>query len=407
LQTQKTANITMTSIATPSEVIAAIGSVVGDSTRPISLHEPLFNGNENAYVKSCIDEGWVSSVGGFVTRFERELAVYCNTAHAVVMVNGTCALHAALLCVGVQPGDEVLIPSLTFVATANAVMHAGAVPHFVEVEETSLGVDPVALREYLDRVGLRKNGQTINKLTGRVIRALMPVHIFGHPCQMAHLSAVANDWHLELLEDATEALGSQQDDKPVGTRHTAVLSFNGNKIITTGGGGAVITQDRAIYQRLKHLTTTAKLPHQWAFMHDEVAYNYRMPNINAALGCAQLEQIPRFVAAKRALASAYIQAFSGVPGMRVLPSPPGTQSNYWLVTLLADHADESWLTTTLQALHDAGLMCRPVWQPLHLLPMYRQHPGSDLSLTESLAQRIISLPSSVRMGLPLLSKAQP
>ncbi|MGB4114932.1 MAG: LegC family aminotransferase [Polaromonas sp.] len=397
----------MTSIATPSDVIAAVGRVVGDEARPLALHEPLFQGNENAYVKSCIDEGWVSSVGGFVTRFEHELADYCNAAHAVVMVNGTCAIHAALLCVGVKPDDEVLIPALTFVATANAVMHAGAVPHFVEVEETSLGVDPLALREYLDRIGLRKNGQTINKVTGRVIRALMPVHIFGHPCQMGQLSAIANDWHLELVEDATEALGSQQDGKPVGFRHTAVLSFNGNKIITTGGGGAVITQSSAIYQRLKHLTTTAKLPHAWAFMHDEVAYNYRMPNINAALGCAQLEQLEHFVAAKRALASAYMQAFSGMPGMRVLPSPPGTQSNYWLVTLLADHANESWLNTTLQALQDAGLMCRPVWQPLHLQPMYRHHPRSDLCLTESLAQRIISLPSSVKLGLPLLPAAQP
>lgn len=397
----------MTSIATPSDIIAAVGRVVGDAPRPIALHEPLFQGNENSYVKSCIDDGWVSSVGGFVTRFEHELAAYCNAAHAVVMVNGTCAIHAALLCVGVQPDDEVLIPALTFVATANAVMHAGAVPHFVEVEETSLGIDPVALREYLDRIGLRKNGQTINKVTGRVIRALMPVHIFGHPCQMAQLSAIANDWHLELLEDATEALGSQQDGKPVGSRHTAVLSFNGNKIITTGGGGAVITQSSVIYQRLKHLTTTAKLPHPWAFMHDEVAYNYRMPNINAALGCAQLEQIAQFVAAKRALASAYMQAFSGMPGTRVLPSPPGTQSNYWLVTLLADHANESWLNTTLQALQDAGLMCRPVWQPLHLQPMYRHHPRSDLCLTESLAQRIISLPSSVKLGLSLLPAAQP
>ena len=397
----------MMSIATPSDVISAVGRVVGNAARPISLHEPLFTGNENTYVKSCIDEGWVSSVGAFVNRFERDLAAYCNTEHAVVMVNGTCAIHAALLGMGVQPDDEVLIPALTFVATANAVMHAGAVPHFVEVEETSLGIDPVALREYLDRIGLRKNGRTINKLTGLVIRALMPVHIFGHPCQMAQLSAVANDWHLELLEDATEALGSQQDGKPVGSRHTAILSFNGNKIITTGGGGAVITQSGAIYQRLKHLTTTAKLPHPWAFMHDEVAYNYRMPNINAALGCAQLEQIAHFVAAKRALASAYMQAFSGMPGMRILPSPPGTQSNYWLVTLIADHANESWLNTTLQALQDAGLMCRPVWQPLHLLPMYHQHPRSDLSVTELLAQRIISLPSSVKLGTPLLPAAQP
>lgn len=392
----------MTFSATPSEVVAAVASVVAQAPRPVALHEPLFVGNENSYVKSCIDEGWVSSVGEFVNRFERELATFCGANHAVVMVNGTCALHAALLAMGVLPGDEVLIPSLTFVATANAVMHAGAIPHFVEVEEASLGIDPLALQNYLERIASARNGQTINKQTGRVIRALVPVHIFGHPCQLPQLDAVARQWNLQLLEDATEALGSTQEGQPVGSRHTAVLSFNGNKIVTTGGGGAVVTQDDDLYRRLKHLSTTAKQPHAWAFLHDEVAYNYRMPNINAAMGCAQLEQISRFLDAKRALASAYMRAFESVPGVKILPSPPSTESNYWLVTLVAEHADQAWLDDTLQALHNAEFMCRPVWQPLHLLPMYRDHPRSDLSVTEDLAQRIISLPSSVKLGLPLL-----
>lgn len=395
----------MTSSATSSDIIAAVGRVVGDAPRPLALHEPLFAGNENAYVQSCIDEGWVSSVGKFVDRFERDLAAACGAPYAVVMVNGTCAIHAGLLALGVQAGDEVLVPSLTFVATANAVMHAGAVPHFVEVEEVSLGMDPDLLRAHLERVAERSHGQTVNKATGRVIRALLPVHIFGHPCRLDELVAVARDWNLLLLEDATEAIGSTRGGRPVGSEHTAVFSFNGNKIVTTGGGGAVVTHDEAYFRRLKHLTTTAKLPHAWAFMHDQVAFNYRLPNLNAALGCAQLEQLPRFLAAKRALAAAYQKAFAGVPGMRILPSPPGTESNYWLVALVLDEANAANLDATLADLHAAGLLCRPAWQPLHQLPMYGAHPRADLTLTESLARRIINLPSSVRLGLPLLDAA--
>lgn len=392
----------MTSSATSSEIIAAVSAVIGDVPRPVALHEPLFAGNENAYVKSCIDEGWVSSVGAFVNRFEKDLADFCGAPRAVVVVNGTCAIHAALMVMGIKPGDEVIIPALTFVATANAVVHAGAVPHFVDVEETSLGMDPQALVAHLEKVATRQGGQTVNKLTGRPIRAVMPVHIFGHPCRLEELAAVARDWDLVLVEDATEALGSTQDGRPVGSRHTAVFSFNGNKMVTTGGGGAVTTHDEELYQRLKHLTTTAKQSHQWAFLHDQVGYNYRMPNLNAALGVAQLEQAPRFLAAKRALARAYMRAFEGMKGMRILPTPPGTESNYWLVSLVADRPVDGWLDATLQALHEAGLQCRPIWQPLHLLPMYREHPRADLSRTESLARRLISLPSSVTLGLPLI-----
>lgn len=392
----------MTSSATSSEIIAAVSAVIGDIPRPVALHEPLFAGNENSYVKSCIDEGWVSSVGAFVNRFEKDLADFCGAPRAVVVVNGTCAIHAALVVMGIKSGDEVIIPALTFVATANAVVHAGAVPHFVDVEETSLGMDPRALAAHLENVATRQGGQTVNKLTGRPIRALMPVHIFGHPCRLEELAAIAREWNLVLVEDATEALGATQEGRPVGSRHTAVFSFNGNKIVTTGGGGAVTTHDEELYQRLKHLTTTAKRPHQWAFLHDQVGYNYRMPNLNAALGVAQLEQAPRFLAAKRALAAAYMRAFEGMSGVRVLPTPPGTESNYWLVSLVADEPVDGWLDATLHALHDVGLQCRPIWQPLHMLPMYREHPRADLSRTESLARRLISLPSSVKLGLPLI-----
>lgn len=395
----------MTSTATPSDIIKAIESVVHDAPRPVQLHEPYFSGNERGYVASCIDDAWVSSVGPFVDRFERDLAAFCGATFAAVMVNGTCAIHAALETLGVGEGDEVLIPSLTFVATANAVVHAGATPHFVEVEATSLGIDPVALEAYLAQIATRKDGKTINTQTGRTIRALMPVHIFGHPCQLAALQQIADRWHLHLLEDATEALGSTIAGKPVGSSGTAIFSFNGNKIITTGGGGAVVTSDEDYYRRLKHRTTTAKQPHPWAFMHDEVAYNYRLPNLNAALGCAQLEQLPRMLEAKRALAARYQQAFKNLPGLRILPEPAGTTSNYWLVTLQLETSDEHTLNTTLRQLHDARLLCRPIWQPLHRLPMYRSHPRADLALTERLSQCLISLPSSVRLGLFHLGKS--
>ena len=387
----------MTSTATRSDLIAAINEVVGEAPRPVHLHEPYFAGNENAYVASCIDDGWVSSAGAFVDRFERDLAALCGANYAAVMVNGTCAIHAALETLGIGEGDEVLIPSLTFVATANAVMHTNATPHFVEVEQTSLGIDPIALQHYLHRIATKQNGTPINKETGRTLRALMPVHVFGHPCQIAALQQIANEWHLDFIEDATEALGSTIGSKPVGSLHTAIFSFNGNKIITTGGGGAVVTNDEAFYRRLKHLTTTAKQPHAWAFRHDEVAYNYRMPNLNAALGCAQLEQLPQMLAAKRALAARYLQVFARLPDVKILPEPVGTTSNYWLVTALCDDKN---IENTLQQLHDAKLLCRPIWQPLHSLPMYTHHPRSDLSLTDTLARKLINLPSSVRLGLP-------
>ena len=389
----------MMSIATPSSIIRAIEQVVGDTARPVQLHEPLFMGRENEYVKNCIDEGWVSSVGAFVDRFEKDLADFCGAKYAVAMVNGTCALHLALVALGVQPGEEVLVPSLTFVATANSVSHAGAVAHFVDVEEDSLGICPVKLRAHLGKIAKRQGSHTINKETGRRLTALVPVHVFGHPCQSTALKLIAQEYNLLYVEDATEALGSRQGEKHVGNYSTAVYSFNGNKVITTGGGGAVVTNDESIARHIKHLSTTAKQPHPYAFSHDEIAWNYRMPNINAAMGCAQLEQLPHFLAVKRALAQRYIKAFETMLGACVLTAPEGTQGNYWLTTLLLEEDKAPILEETLQQLHKAKLLCRPVWTPLHQLEIYSQHPRATLATTESLAGRIISLPSSVKLGL--------
>lgn len=382
-----------------SQLISAIKKVIAGEMRPVALHEPLFSGNEEKYVTSCIRDGWVSSVGEFVDRFERDLAFICDAKFAVAVVNGTCALHIALVACGVQPGDEVLVPSFTFVATANSVSHASAIPHFVEVEENSLGICPVKLEKYLQEIAVNKDGVTVNKNTGRVIRAIVPVHVFGHPCKLSELQKIATKYNLLLIEDATEALGSKIGGKPVGSHGISVLSFNGNKIITTGGGGAILMQDEMLYKKIKHLTTTAKKPHKYAFEHDEIGWNYRLPNINAALGCAQLEQLMHFIAAKRALAASYIEELSAVAGINILQEPENTRSNYWLVTLIHNDADESWRDGLLAALHEEQLLCRPSWTPLHQLPMYQDNPRADLQLTESLHKRIISLPSSVKLGL--------
>ncbi len=382
-----------------NQIISAIKKVIGDEPRPVALHEPLFCGNEEKYVASCVTSGWVSSVGEFVDRLERELAEVCGAKYAVAVVNGTCALHVALVASGVNPDDEVLVPSLTFVATANSVSHASAIPHFVEVEENSLGICSVKLDAYLQQIAVTKNGFTTNKNTGRIIRAIVPVHVFGHPCQLAELQKIAAKYNLILIEDATEALGSKIGGKPVGSHGVAVLSFNGNKIITTGGGGAILVQDESLYKKLKHLTTTAKKPHPFSFEHDAVAWNYRLPNLNAALGCAQLEQLPRFLAAKRALAERYIEVFKNISRIDILQEPKNTQSNYWLVTLINRDADENWRDEILSALHQEKILCRPTWTPLHQLPMYKNNPRADLQLTENLHKQIISLPSSVKLGL--------
>lgn len=389
----------MSTVIRYNDIISAIKKVIGDEPRPVALHEPIFTGNEEKYVTACIRDGWVSSVGEFVDRFERKLAEVCGAKYAVAVVNGTCALQVALVGCGVQPGDEVLVPSLTFVATANSVSHASAVPHFIEVEENSLGICPVKLEKHLQEIAISKNGVTVNKNTGRVIRAVVPVHVFGHPCQFTELQKVAQKYNLLLIEDATEALGSQIDGKPVGSRGVAVLSFNGNKIITTGGGGAILMQDEMLYKKIKHLTTTAKKPHRYAFEHDEIGWNYRLPNLNAALGCAQLEQLPHFLTAKHALAERYMEELSGIAGINILHEPENTKSNYWLVTMFNNNADETWRDGLLSALHAEDILCRPSWTPLHLLPMYQDNPRADMQLTETLHKRIISLPSSVKLGL--------
>lgn len=377
----------------PQEIVRAIKSVVGDG--PLALHEPRFRGNEWVYLKDCLDSTFVSSVGKFVDRFEDELAAFTGAKRAVAVVNGTAALHVSLLLAGVEAGDEVLLPALTFIATANAVAYCQATPHFVDSEDRSLGMDAHALRDYLAATTEMRGGHCINRSTGRVIRAMVPMHSFGHPVDIEALLALAHDFHLQLIEDAAESLGST-----VGGQHTGTfglmgtLSFNGNKTITTGGGGAILTNDLELGKRAKHLTSTAKLPHRWNFVHDEVGYNYRLPNLNAALGCAQLEQLPGFLADKRHLFERYQSAFSDVKGVRLVAEPAGCHSNYWLQTLLLDDSLAHQRDAVLTATNDAGLMTRPVWALMNRLSMYCNAPRAPLPVAESLERRLINIPSS-------------
>lgn len=380
-----------------ADFVARVRSVVG--TRPFTpLHEPEFSGDEWLLVKDCIDSGWVSSVGKYVDRFEAEVAIRCGAAHGVAVVNGTAALHAALLALGVSRGDEVLVPAMTFVATANAVAHAGAIPHFIDSATDTLGIDPISLRAHLIRIANRSHGRTVNSETGRPITAIVPMHTFGHPVDMDAVMATAAEFEIPVIEDATESLGSLYKGRCTGgIARLGVISFNGNKIITTGGGGAVVTDDPDLARRLKHLTTTAKVPHRWAFNHDEVGYNYRLPNINAALGCAQIARLDSFLARKRRLAAAYDAKLNGVQGLSMFRQPWFAESNFWLNAVLLDKPDISMRDALLSAANEAGLMCRPVWTLMHRLPMYAENPRAPLPSAEAIEGRLINIPSSANL----------
>lgn len=378
-------------------VVAAIRSVAGPG--PLALHEPCFAGNEWQYLKECLDSSYVSSVGKFVDRFERELADYVGSKRAVAVVNGTAALHIALKLAGVGPNDEVLVPALTFVATANAVTYCGAVPHFVDSEEKTLGIHASKLRDYLVHQTEQRLGACINRHTGRVIRAMVPMHTFGHPADIDGLLSVASEFNITLVEDAAESLGSYYHGRHTGTfGQTGVLSFNGNKTITTGGGGALLTNDEELACHAKHLTTTAKLQHPWEYNHDEIGYNYRLPNLNAALGCAQLEQLPGMLAAKRNLFNRYQEVFLGFKGVRLITEPESCQSNYWLQTLALTEASSEQRDMLLKVTNEAGVMTRPVWTLLNELSPYRLCPSMNLDEAQSLSRRLINIPSSSRLG---------
>jgi perosamine synthetase len=375
------------------KIITSLRAVLYEGAH--ALHEPCFKGNEQLYVEECIASTFVSSAGKFVDRFERELSDFTGARRAVALVNGTAALQVALQLAGVERGDEVLVPSLTFVATANAVHYLGATPHFVDCEPNTLGLDPFALKEWVRHIAEMTTNGLRNRVTGRRIRAIVPMHTFGHPCNIDGLLALAQDYRLQLVEDAAESLGSFYHGRHTGTFGLlGALSFNGNKIVTTGGGGAILTNNDRLADHAKHLTTTAKKNHRWEYVHDEVGYNFRMPNLNAALGSAQLEQLPDFLASKRRLTKRYLQAFAEISEVRLMTEVANCESNYWLQTLVLDERVADQRDVILEATNNEGLMTRPSWTLMHHLPMYASCPRAPLPIAESLERQIINIPSS-------------
>lgn len=379
--------------------VATLRETLGRTGTPLQLHEPIFKGNELRYVSDCINTGWVSSVGKYVDEFERRLAEVTHSKYAIATSSGTAALHVALKLAGVSHCDEVFVPALSFVATANAVAHCGAVPHFLDSDEETLGLDPYALRDYLNFAGERVADGLRNKSTGRRFAAIVPMHAFGHPMNLDGLLSLSRDFGIPVVEDAAESLGSLYHGQHTGTfGKLAALSFNGNKIVTTGGGGAILTQNAELARRAKHITTTAKVPHKWEFFHDEIAWNYRLPNINAALGCAQLELLDEFVNYKRLLAHRYANAFAGDNDLSFIQEPAGSRSNYWLATARLRKPTKQVRDQLLAAANDAGMMVRPAWTLLNQLPMYKDCPASPTEVAVRLSNSIINLPSGVAVA---------
>ena len=362
----------------------------------VMLHAPTFAGNEKRYLEECIDSTFVSSVGPFVDRFERDIEAYTGARRAVVCVNGTNALHMAMMLAGVERDDEVLTQALTFIATCNAISYIGAHPVFIDVDVDTMGLSPAALEKWLEANAERRDdGCCYNRSTGRRIKACVPMHTFGHPVRIDEIAAICSRSGIELVEDAAESIGSLYKGRHTGTfGRVGAMSFNGNKTITTGGGGMLLFNDEELGAYAKHLTTQAKVPHPYEFVHDAIGYNYRMPNINAALGCAQLEQIDRFLESKRATAAAYADFFASEPdGIRFMKEPVDTRSNYWLCAIRMP--DRKSRDAILEYTNAHGVMTRPIWQLMTRLTMFESAERGDLSVTEALADTIVNIPSGV------------
>ena len=362
----------------------------------VPLHAPCFIGNEKKYLAECVDTTFVSSVGQFVDRFEEKMAQYTGAARAVTCVNGTNALHLALLLVGVARGDEVLTQALTFIATCNAIRYIDAHPVFLDVDQSTMGLSPDAMRDWLFRNAEMKDSQCFNKNTQRRIKACVPMHTFGHPARIDEIAAVCEEYHIELVEDAAESLGSLYKGQHTGLfGRVGVISFNGNKTITTGGGGMLLLNNEELGAQAKHLTTQAKVPHRWEFIHDRVGYNYRMPNINAALGCAQLEHLEEFVLNKRETAEKDHAFFATIDDMDYFLEPENCRSNYWLNTILLK--DRQAQQDFLQYTNAHGIMTRPAWQLMNRLEMFKGCETDGLKHTQWLEERIVNIPSSVNL----------
>jgi len=359
----------------------------------IPLHEPRFVGNEKQYLNECIESTFVSSVGKFVDEFEEKIADYVGAKFAVATSNGTSALHISLLLANVKENNEVITQPLTFVATCNAISYCGATPIFIDVDKDTMGLSPSALHGFLEKNTHIKNQQCINNKTGRVIKACVPMHTFGQPCRIDEIKDICDRYYINLIEDAAESLGSFYKDKHTGTfGQMGVMSFNGNKIITAGGGGCFITNDKELAKRAKHLTTTAKVPHKWKYTHDMIGYNYRMPNLNAALLVAQLENLDSFLLRKHELATIYAKFFNN-SNYRFVNEPKGGKSNYWLNSIILNNKQQR--DDFLNETNSQGVMTRPIWTLMNKLPMFESAQCGDLTSSEWLEERVVNIPSSV------------
>lgn len=380
-------------MSTYNKVIQKVRNLFQEPKEFIPLHIPHFSGNEKKYVLECIDSTFVSSVGQFVNDFEIAIANLTGAKRCVVCVNGTNAIHLAMLAAGVEAGDEVITQPLTFIATVNAISYAQAIPIFVDVDKDTMGLSPISLLNFLNEETIIREGKCINKTTGRKISACLPMHTFGHAARIDEIKKICDDYHITLIEDAAEAMGSTYKGKHLGTYGLlGTFSFNGNKTITTGGGGAIITDDEALADRLKHLSTQAKIPHKWRYEHDEIGYNYRMPNINAALGLAQIENISYILKQKRRLAHAYKDFFASL-GIEVFLERENERSNYWLNAVILENKDQQQLF--LKELNEAGVMCRPIWELMTEMVMFKDCQKTNLDNAKWLSQRVVNIPSSV------------
>lgn len=375
------------------ELVDFIRELYNTPTDFIPLHEPRFRGNEKKYLNDCIDSTFVSSVGEYVNRFESDICKITGAKYAVATTNGTTGLHTALLVGGVESGDEVITQSISFVATCNAISYCNATAHFVDVDKDTLSLSPTILRKHLEKISYQKNGECFNSETGKRIKACVPMHTFGLVGKIDELKNICDDFNILLIEDAAESLGSTFKDQHTGTfGKLGVISFNGNKITTCGGGGVIVTNDEQLAKRAKHITTTAKQAHKWEYKHDEVGYNYRLPNLNAALACAQLEQLDDFVKNKRETAEQYHQFLSqnGIPFIKEIDQ---SKSNYWLNTVLLNDRQER--DQFLKYSNENGVMTRPIWKLLSELEMFKHCPKSNLDNSNYIGDRIVNLPSSV------------
>jgi aminotransferase in exopolysaccharide biosynthesis len=376
---------------TNQEIISGIRQFFPNEDK-MALYQPFFGGNEKKYLNECIDTTFVSSVGPFVDRVEKDILNFTGTQYAVAVVNGTAGLQVALQLVGVEYGDEVITQALSFIATSNAIHFAGATPLYVDVDYDTMGMSPKSLTDFLDKNAELRNNQCFNKSSGKKISACLPMHTFGFPCRIEEIANICKKWSIPLIEDAAEALGSEYNQQKIGSfGELAVFSFNGNKIVTAGGGGVIVTNDENLANRAKHLTTTAKLPHKFEFVHDESGYNFRMPNINAALLCAQLEQLDFFIENKRELARRYADFFQNTPSFRT--EITDSKSNYWLNCIEFHDLEER--NSFLEEANQQGVMCRPIWTLSFLLPMYKECQRDDQENALKLADRIVNIPSSV------------